>query len=398
MNFNKNKAMKIVLPIVIILAGFAVMQILVLRRPAPQKEIKEHPGLLTEVVKVRTEDRKIRVFATGTVKARQEATLTPQVSGVITFISPYFIAGGFFKKGELLFKVEDLDYRLAVDRAKAAIAQAELELAKEESNARIADLEWRRMTKNNNDRPNPLVLYKPQLKKARANVLSAKAELTQAELNLRRTSVSAPFNCRIRRENIDWGQYVSAGASIGTVAGTDIAEIEVPLSLKELQWIDIPVQGSKKAGSPATLEIKAGSRAFRWDGRVVRSLGEFDPKSRMAKVIVAVNDPYQKKAQNIIKGKPDLEIEMFVEVVIDGDILKNVIPIPRRALRHESTVWIVDEQNKLRIRHVKVVRKEHKIVLIKEGLKDGDLLVLTSLPGAADGMKLRPFEQGATKK
>ncbi len=395
MSFDKNKAMKIVLPVVIVLAGFAVMQIMVLRRPAPQKEVKDHPGLLAEVTRLSMENHRIKIFGTGTVKARREATITPQVSGVITYLSPNFIAGGFFKQGEPLFKVESLDYKLAVDRARAAVAQAEFELAKEESNARVAGIEWRQMAKNNNDLPNPLVLYEPQLKKARANLLSAEAELKQAELNLQRTLVKAPFNCRIRQENIDLGQYVGSGLSVGTVAGTDIAEVEVPLPVEKLQWIDIPRQGAKKAGSPAMLSVNAGNRIFRWHGRVVRSIGEFDPKSRMARVVVAVNDPYQLSKESIIKKKPDLEIEMFVEVVIDGNTLTNVIPIPRRALRHDSTVWIADEQNKLRVRNVKVVWRQREIVLIKEGLKPGELLVLTRLPGAADGMKLRPFEQGA---
>ena len=394
MSFNKNKAIKIVLPILIILAGFAVMQTLVLRRPAPQKEIKNHPGVLTEVTKVSMEDRKISIFGTGTVKARHETTLTPQVSGVITFISPNLVSGGFFKKGELLFKIENLDYKLAVDRARATIAQAELELAKEESNARVAGIEWQRMAKQNSDLPNSLVLYEPQLKKARAKVLSAEAELKQAELNLHRTLVTAPFNCRVRHENIDLGQYVRAGVSVGTVAGTDMAEVEVPLPLEELQWIDVPRQGSKKLGPSATLKITAGSQIFTWNGRVVRSLGELDPKSRMARVVVAVNDPYQLHNQSK-KGKPDLEIGMFVEVVINGDTLSDVIPIPWRALRHESTVWVVDEENKLRIRNVNVVRRERETLLIREGLKAGELLVLTTLPGAADGMKLRPLEQGA---
>lgn len=390
----KDKLKKIVLPLAIVLIAFFVMRLLIFSRPSPQKEAKSHPGVLAEVMTANAEDRQVLVSGTGTVQARREISITPQVSGRITSIAPDFVAGGFFKEGDLLFKIEDLDYKLAVDRARASLAQADLELAQEESNARIARMEWEKLSKNEDSEANPLVLYEPQLKRARANVSAAGASLRQAELDQQRTNFKAPFNCRVRFEEIDIGHYVRSGNTIGVLAGTDTAEIVVPLPLHELPWLRIPRQGSENRGSPATVKITTGDQVFTWKGEVVRSLGEVDTRGRMTRVVVAVEDPYHLK-NGKKNGKPDLELGMFVEAQIQGEALSNVIPLPRTALRQDETVWIVDKENKLRIRPVEVARRERETVLVRQGLKQGDRVVLTALQGAADGMKLRPREQGA---
>jgi RND family efflux transporter MFP subunit len=392
----RTKLIKIGLPILIVLIGFVIMRVMVLARSAPQKEVKDHPGALAEVLTVQKTDRQLEVVGTGTVQARQEANITPQVSGRITYIAPHFIAGGFFQEGDLLFKIEDVDYRLAVDRSRAALAQAEFELAQEESNARVARSEWERLKKKENEEPNPLVLYEPQLKRASANVASARAALKQSELDLQRTHLKAPFNCRIRSEEIDLGQYVRSGTSVGMLAGTNTAEILIPLPLDELRWLRIPREGAGEKGSPAAVEVIAGDRTFTWEGSVVRSLGEVDPLGRMTRIVVAVEDPYHLKEVND-SGEPDLEVGMFVKVLLRGDILSGVVPIPRDALRQNDTVWVVGDQDKLQIREVEVVRRERDTVLIRNSIKEGDRVVLTALQGAANGMKLRPMEKGADK-
>ncbi len=389
----REKLKKIVLPIVILVIGFAVMRFMVLARPGPQKEVKEYAGVLAEVTRVEKKDHPVQVVGTGTVQARQEVNITPQVSGRITAMAPNFVAGGFFSQGELLFRIEDVDYKLAVDRSQATLAQAELDLAREESNARIARLEWDTLGGKNDEAPNPLVVYEPQMKKARAAISSARASLKQAKLDLKRTRMTAPFNCRVRSEAIDLGQYVRAGTSVGTLAGTDTAEIVLPLPLDEMQWLEIPRQGAAQRGSLAEVRVTAGSQQFTWPGRVVRSLGEVDPQGRMARVVVGVDDPYHLKTAPE-SGRPDLAVGMFVEVAIQGDTLSGVFSIPRGTLRENDTVWVVGEEEKLEIRKVEVVRRDRQNVLIRNHLRDGERVVLTALQGAANGMKLRPREQG----
>ena len=385
---RKTILLKIALPIVVILAGFAGMQIMVHSRAAPKKEVKESRGVLVEVKSVTRENLPVVVRGTGTVGPRQEASITPQVNGRVTYLAPHFTVGGLLRKGDLLFRIEDTDYRLAIDGAKAALAKAEFDLATVEGQAHVARLEWERLQLAETKEPSPLVLYEPQMKNARANVDSARAALSQAELNLARTSVYAPFPCLVRSEEIDLGQYVTVGNRVATVAGTDAAEIVVPLPLEEMQWITIPRKGSNGNGSKALVKLTVGDQVLTWKGQVVRSLGEVDPRGRMAQVVVAVADPY-----NLGRGggpeRKDLVIGMFVDVEILGKTLSGVYAVPRSALREGDTVWTMDDEGRLRVTPVTVVRRERDTAVLRDGFPEGAKVVLTNISGAAEGMKLR---------
>ena len=389
---RKSILLKIALPIVVILAGLAGMQIMVHSRAAPKKEVKESRGFLVEVKSVTRENLPVVVMGTGTVGSRQEASITPQVNGRVTYLAPGFVVGGLFRKGDLLFRIEDTDYRLAIDGAKAALAKAEFDLATVEGQAHVARIEWERLHLAETKEPSPLVLYEPQLKNARASVDSAKAGLSQAELDLARTSVYAPFPCLVRSEEIDLGQYVTVGKSVATVAGTGAAEIVVPLPLEEMQWITIPRKGSNGNGSKALVKLAVGDQVLTWKGRVVRSLGEVDPRGRMARVVVGVADPYNLQRGGDSK-RQDLEIGMFVDVEIIGKTLSGVFAVPRSALRDGDTVWKMDEEGRLRVTPVTVVRRERDTVILRDGFEEGDMVVLTNISGAAEGMQLRLAEE-----
>ena len=390
---SSHKILKIGLPILILALGIAGMIAMIKFRAAPDKQERIDRGALVEIMTVNPETHQVKVYGTGTVQPRQEVSITPQVKGRVTYVAPNFIAGGFFQKGDLLFAIESVDYELAVERADAAVAKAEVDVASMESRARIARLEWQNLSNGADGDPNPLVLYKPQLKDAQANLAGAQANLAQAELDLARTKISAPFNCRVRSEQIDLGQYVKDGTSVAVVAGTDTAEIVVPLSLTDIPWLDVPLEEGNDHGSKATVQVDIVGKLFQWSGRVIRSLGEVDQRGRMARVVVSVDDPYSRLNGN--HNKPDLATGMFVDVVLSGEILSNIFVIPRSALRENSTVWIMDSEQKLRIRPVQTVRLEQNNVLISKGLEAGDRLVLTNLVGAADGMLLRVEEAGS---
>jgi RND family efflux transporter MFP subunit len=390
----KKKIFNITLPIIIIFLGFVVMYALITSRKEPQKEPIKDLGTLVKNYKVKKLDWQITVTGTGTVQAAQEINIVPQVSGEVIYVAPSMVTGGVFEKNELLFKIDSTDYQLAVEQAKAAKAQAELNLATIESWARVARAEWKRIKHDDEDSPNPLVVYEPQLKNAHAEHASAKAAVKQAELNLERTEIRAPFNCRIRSENIDIGQYVRAGNSVAVAAGTDTAEVIVPLPLDELRWLDIPMKDSQKKGSLTTIHMNNG-KDYERQGRVIRSTGEVDSMSRMTKVVIEVNDPYCLLYEE--NERKELALGTFVDVSFKGEILKKVFMIPREAIRDNSNVWVMDKDNMLRIRKVQIVRSERENVFVKDGLKDGERIVLTNLTGAADGMKLRSEQERSSK-
>ena len=384
-NPSSGKALKIILPILILFIGVAGLLLLIKLKPSPRHQPAEFRGALVEVMDVHSGPHRVQILATGTVQPEQEIILVPEVSGKVAWISPELVNGGFFRQGESLLKIETDDFQLAVERARAEVARAEVALLSEQERAKVARLEWQRAALPDKGSPGPLATRDIQLQQEQANLAAAKAGLKQAELNLQRTEIRAPFNGRIRQKSVDFGQYLRSGVPIATLAGTDRAEILIPLSPSALSWLTIPAAGSSQTGSRAQIKLP-NQTEFSWAGHIVRSLGEIDPGSRMATLVVAVDDPYQLHTNAAL---PQLNNGQFVELLLHGPTLEQVFELPRSALRESDRIWIMDEQNRLRIISVEVVHQEPTQVVVRGAIGDRTKLVMTPISGAADGLLLR---------
>lgn len=383
------KMKRALLPFLVIVIALVLTFVLVKSRKTPKPHEAPHLGPLVEVGILTKANRQILVSGTGSAQSRYEVSITPQIKGRVSELSPQMVAGGTFQKDELLFAIEDVDYQLAIAHAQATLAQAELELLRNENLADLARKEWHSLNSESDLEPNPLVVYEPQLKSARALRDAAQANVKQAELNLQRTRVFAPFDCYVRSEQLEIGQFLNAGAPVATVAGIDQIEIVVPLPLEEIVWLQVPRKGTKQRGSLAKVELQSGGRTFHWQGEITRSLGEIDPRNRMARVVVTVNDPFTEDTEkaNLLN---DLLPGMFVNVQILGEELSDIISVPRGAMHDNDTIWVIDDENRLHIREVDILRRERDEVLIRSGLDANEKIVLTNLSGAAEGMLLRP--------
>lgn len=383
------KMKRALLPFLVIVIALVLTFVLVKSRKTPKPHEAPHLGPLVEVGILTKANRQILVSGTGSAQSRYEVSITPQIKGRVSELSPQMVAGGTFQKGELLFAIEDVDYQLAIAHAQANLAQAELELLRNENLADLARKEWHSLNSESDLEPNPLVVYEPQLKSARALRDAAQANVKQAELNLQRTRVFAPFDCYVRSEQLEVGQFLNAGAPVATVVGIEQIEIVMPLPLEEIVWLQVPRKGTKQRGSLAKVELQSGGRTFHWQGEITRSLGEIDPRNRMARVVVTVNDPFTEDTEkaNLLN---DLLPGMFVNVQILGEELSDIISVPRGAMHDNDTIWVIDDENRLHIREVDILRRERDEVLIRSGLDANEKIVLTNLSGAAEGMLLRP--------
>lgn len=404
MTIEKKRFLKKLLPVGIILLGLILMVSLIKMRPSPKKTKPRSSGVLVELMTLERTDWSARVTGTASVKAAREISIIPQVSGQVKMTSRSFVEGGFFNKGQVLFRIDDTDYRLALKQAQAAESRAEYELEQIKSRADIARREWEIISgtpgavndkdaSGNDSAPNPLVLYGPQMKNAQSSLESAAAAVELARLNLERTTVRAPFDCRVRQKSIDTGQYVRVGTQVALIADTNSAEVMIPLEREELGWLSIPGPGPVRKGSKAIVTLPGTDQERGWQGRVVRSVGEVDMKSRTVQVVVAVDDPYGLKKANM--GRQPLLSGSFVNVSITGSRLEGVFSIPRATLRDNDTLWLMDEDSSLKIVRVNVARIEGDNIIIRDGIEEGDRLVLTRISGAADGLKLRDMNARA---
>ncbi|MEO1369300.1 MAG: efflux RND transporter periplasmic adaptor subunit, partial [Acidobacteriota bacterium] len=255
--------------------------------------------------------------------------------------------------------------------------ETRLEVERAEASAALD--EWRAV--NSDAEPPTLLVREPQIRQIEADLAAARAQLQRAELNLERTRISLPFDAVVLTENVDLGQLVTQGRAVATLYGTGTVEVRVPLADEELRWFDLPRRGV--AGPTAAVDADFGGDRQSWPATVARLEGEVDPRTRMVRVIVEVEDPFD--------GATPLLPGTFVDVAIDGRTLEDVVRIPRFALRQGSTVWTA-EDGRLQIRPVEVARRDRFYAYIESGLAAGSQVITSSLDGVVDGMAVRASE------
>ena len=375
-----SKALKLVIPAIVLIAGVAAAALIASARKAPPRVDRPALGPLVEVIPTEVTDVPVVVSGHGEVVARVSVDLMPQVTGQVVKIHRSLVAGGFFKAGDVLVVIDPRDYDLAVERAQAAVARAKVTLEREQAEAEVAREEWDGL--HPGEEPTGLVIREPQIRQAEAELAAALADLNVTKLNLERTRLSLPFDGVVVSESIDVGQFVGNGSRLATVYGTDVVEVRVPLDSRELVWFDVP-SGRGTTGPRAEVSVELGGHDVTWDGRLTRMEAQVDQISRMVHVVVEIADPYETTA-----GRPPLLPGTFVEVNIFGRTLNSVVALPRYAIREGNRVWIY-EDGVLRVREVEVLRADRLQSLVASGLEGGDLVVVSSLDAVTDGMKVR---------
>ncbi len=386
----------IVLPVLVIGGGGYAAKVMVDSKPAPETKEPEVQRPLVRVIEAKPRAVRLTVHAEGMVAPRTESQLVPEVSGRVMEISPSLIAGGFFRKDEQLLRIDTREYELAVVRARAAVAQMKLRVATEEQEAAVARREWADLGEGE---PSPLVMREPQLAEANAALASAEASLDQAQFDLERTIVRAPFDGRVRQKSVDLGQYVARGQAVATLYSVDVAEVRLPLADDQLAYVDLPMayrdaDDTQSASGPAvTLRADFAGQSYSWTGSIVRTEGEIDPSTRMIHAVAQVKDPYAQAGRS---GRPPLAVGMFVQAEIAGKTV-SAIELPRTAMRGANTVIAVSPDNRIEFREVTVLRAERDRVLISGGLKAGDRVCTSTLEAAVSGMEVRILEEPAPK-
>jgi RND family efflux transporter MFP subunit len=374
------KTLKSLLPLIVLVIGAASAAWIVSARKAPDRVERPPLGPLVEVTRVELTDVPVVVDGHGEVVPRVAVDVVPQVAGRVVKVHPSLLAGGFFRAGEALVVIDPRDYELALERAQATVARAQVSLQREQAEAVVAREEWDELHPGE-DAPG-LVVREPQIRQAEAELAAAEADLAAAQLNLERTHVRLPFDGVVVSESVDVGQFVGSSNRLATVYGTDVVDVRVPLDSRELAWFDVPSRNGGD-GPRAEVSVDFGGARSTWEGRVTRMEAQVDQSSRMVHVVVEVEDPYA-----ATENRPALLPGTFVDVRIFGRTLTDVVPIPRYAVREGDQVWVYDD-GKLAIRPVQVLRSDREQALVAEGLAADDLVIVSSLDAVTEGMAVR---------
>jgi RND family efflux transporter MFP subunit len=402
------KLLRAMLPLGVIGVGVVIMVTFVKSRPQPKKEPRKELGALVEVVRVQATQEKLRVIAHGTVVAAEQVVLSPEVSGRVVWQHPDFVPGGRFKKGETLLRIDPRDYQLFIQQQSANVQRAQAELNLEASRKEIAKREWEILGEETRatDLGRAVALREPQRQAAEAQLESARSAKAQAQLAVSKTAIRSPFNAFVKIEQVDLGQLVSPAMQLGTLVGTDRFWVQVSIPIDKLGFIDVPAVNVKDGeGSAAVTSQEIAGRRVERPGRVVRLLGDLDPVGRMARVLVEIYDPLGLERGSPRKNgggdaaapKPELPILLgaFVEVHIDARDVSDVIEIPRLALHAGDQVYVHGPDGRLEIREVEIVWRREQSVLVKKGVNPNDEIIVSRLPNAVRGMRLRKLERAA---
>ena len=383
------KTLKFVLPVAVIAAALVSARLISANKPELRTRDSPPSLAVVDATRLTPGTYPVIIRSQGTVQPTVANTLVPSVAGTVMSISDIFVAGGAFKRGDILVQIDPRDYEIALIQARANYAEADARLQEQIALAEQARLEWRSLGRSG--QPSSLTLREPQVAAATANLDAALAQVKRADLDLERTRVIAPYDGIVSERLVDPGQFVARGAPVGSIHSIDTVDVRLPLSNRQLTYLRLPDTFS---GSDVTqtllpnVELRAsiGATEHLWSGKLIRAEG-IDATTQQLKVIARIQNPY---AQS---DRP-LRVGQYVQALIQGEVLEGVFVIPRAALREEREVLVIDENDEIQRRSVAVAWSDDDVAAISNGLREGELLVVTPLSTVSDGTPVRATIDG----
>lgn len=383
------KDRRVLIPIIILLLAIIISLILIANRPAIQQAPFEMPVTAIRTISAESESITLFVSSRGKVQPATISEMSAAVNGPVAWISPSLVAGGYFEKGATLLRIDGRDFQTALEKSQAAKQQAEAEAnhASRELE-RISGLASRKLASDS------------QLQDARrvadvaaARLANAEADLHQAQLNLDRTELKAPFDAIVEARNIELGQNVSPGQSVATLYGADVVEVKLPLANRQMGFLTVSpstrgMLPEEQAPDVLVKGMYAGKQHV-WQGKLVRTEAGIDASNNTVQAIVQVVQP------NLIEGDDEslsdipLPIGLLVQAEISGRTVDNVIALPRHVIRKNTQVLVAAPDDTLQIREVDILRLESDRVLIQGGLNEGERVCVSPIQAVVDGMKIR---------
>lgn len=311
----------------------------------------------------------------GNVVALNTVVLNSEVSGFITGI--YFQEGQVVRKGQKLYEIEQSKYQAAYSSADAAlkIAQANLEKTRKDSE-RYKQLGEKGMTTQQR-----LEYSEADLLTAESQVTAAKATLQRAQIDLQHAMIIAPFDGTIGISLVKMGTFVTAGQTkLNTVSSNDPISIDFVINEKEISnFVSLEQKKLTKYDSLFTLALPDNS-IYPHPGKILFLDRAVDMQTGTLKIRLTFPNP--KKA---------LKDGMSCNVRVENKHADKVVVIPNKSVTEqmgEYFVYVV-EQDTARQHKVKVGKVVGKNIVIQEGLKPGEQIIIEGIQKLRDGVAVQ---------
>lgn len=305
------------------------------------------------------------VEAVGTLEPWDEVIISPEVDGIIKEIP---VEEGFpVTKGMFLLKINDIDYRLGVQTAEAALGQAQAGL----NNAKIMFDRMEALYKQSGVSKQDFDNASTRLDVSTQDVERAKAALSLAKERLSRVILRSPINGMIKQKAVTTGMFVKTGMPLLNLIQIDPLFLTFSVTEKDV--------GTLKRGQDVVFSVDAfPNREFK--GKVDIIYPNVDEHSRMLKVEALIPN-------RSLELKPGF----FSRVMVYTGAQKEAVLIPITSILYEGTKVRVflNENNKARERYLKLGRKYGEMMEITEGLQAGEKLVVVGQNTLTDGVNVR---------
>jgi multidrug efflux system membrane fusion protein len=427
-----------------ILIGVAVLFFVVNGRDAPERKTAQELARTVRVITAEPIRLVPRVTGFGSVEPGQVWNAIAQVGGEVVYVHPDLENGAILPAGTEIVRISTADVDLVMSQAQANIRSAEAKLAElevtESNTAAILEIETRSLKllesdlkrkealrkrgalaqaaveqeqretlaqrKKVQDLKNTLRLLPTQRVVQREQIAVYQAQLSSAELDRSRTRITLPFDARIADVDAEEKQFVQTGGILATVDSVDVAEVEAQIPIAQFRAMiqasapnDLPTGFSatnllrivESIGLEAVVRLRAGGDVVEWPARFARTSDSVDPKTRTIGAIVAVDGAYLQATPG---QRPPLIKGLFVEIEIRTRAIANSLIVPRSAL-HDGKLYVVDSENRLNARSVKIGLFQGDIAVVSEGVEPGDRIVVSDLIPAIEGMLLNPQSDAA---
>ncbi|NQU59251.1 MAG: efflux RND transporter periplasmic adaptor subunit [Rhodospirillales bacterium] len=419
--FLKNRKLWIVPPLLIGVA--AILLAPMLKSKPAQVEVQER-ATKVRAIKITPMAVVPRAVGYGTVASGRTWDAVAEVAGQVAWVSDELKNGRTVPAGTELLLIEDADYRLALAQIEAQIKSADVKDKTTRTSLAIAEKDFK-LVKADYERKKGLAakgaVSKTSVETAERQILNAQSQVqnlrntqelnaverlalvaqkASAELNLQRTHMIAPFDVRITDVKIGQAQYANKGQQLFTGDGIDVAEIEAQFPIGILRPLIRAVTQNRAETQEglmalsAMVRLRTATHEVEWPARIDRATGAIDPQTQSLGVVVAIDKPTEQASPG---KRPRLLRNTFVEVELIAPALEKQIVVPLSSL-HNGKIYVVDEENRLAIRKVKVSFSQMGFAILKSGIKPGEQIVTSDLPSALEGMLLAPQDDKKTKR
>jgi len=374
--------LKRLIPILLVLgAVFVLLNVMRSMKTEPAKVPEKPSGFLVETASLTPTDVTVYVASQGTLQAKRQINLTSEITGRVQSMSPAFIAGGMFNQGDVLVQLDPADYQVTVARAEANLASAQASLDLEQAKSDQARKDWQSFGKTG--KPSDLVLNIPQLDGAKASLKAAEADLRKARRDLEKTAIKAPFDGTVISKSVDLGQFVGMAGMLGVIAGTETAEVRLPLSNDEVTKLNL--MSRPLSEQPLKVNFLDDQDQLVASGLIHRLEAVKDSRTLMNYAVAEIQDPFSL----------GLRFNGFLQARITGNTHQNVFAIPSAWMMPNDQLSVYTPGGKLAIKQVRVTHKTDDHFYVDEGIDQADLIITTPIQAPTEGMQLRRADQAA---